>query len=310
MTHPRLDVYGLGQCCIDYLARIPAYPPPDSKCEVVELVVEGGGPVATALVALSRWGLSCAVVGVVGDDRFGSEIRESLAREGIDTTGLIVRESTDSQLAFAVAEPATGRRTIFWRRPTGQPPRADELDLARIGSARVLLTDGLFPEASIAAAGTARQAGAQVIVDAGSHRGGMLELARLADHFLASETFARSFAPGATAIEVCRRLAELGPSVVGVTLGARGWVALADGRELSGAAYPVDAVDTTGCGDAFHAGYAYGLLEGRPVERRLDLAAWVASRVALGLGGRAGLPRIRDYPEPAPTSAGGPAHRR
>jgi sulfofructose kinase len=304
VTSAQLDVYGLGQCCLDYLARIPGYPPPNSKCEIVELVVEGGGPVATALVALARWGMRCAVAGVIGGDRVADEIRDSLTREGVDASELLVRNDGASQFAFVVAEPGGGRRTIFWRRPTGLPPRADELDLDRIGSSRVLLTDGLFPDASIAAAAAAREAGAEVIVDAGSLRDGMLELAGLADHFLASETFARSFAPGASPTESCRRLAELGPAVAGVTLGDRGWVALADGLELRGAAYPVDAIDTTGCGDAFHAGYAFGLLQGWPVEHRLDLGAWVASRVALALGGRAGLPPIRDYPGPTATFLG------
>ncbi len=66
-----LDVFGLGQCCIDYLGSIPEFPPPNVKCEFCGLVEEGGGPVATALVALSRWGWRCTIAGVVGDDRFG-----------------------------------------------------------------------------------------------------------------------------------------------------------------------------------------------------------------------------------------------
>ena len=51
----------------------PAWPSLDSKCEFHGLVIQGGGPVATAVVALSRWGLSCHFAGVVGDDLSGGD---------------------------------------------------------------------------------------------------------------------------------------------------------------------------------------------------------------------------------------------
>jgi sugar/nucleoside kinase (ribokinase family) len=74
-------------------------------------------------------------------------------------------------------------------------------------------------------------------------------------------------------------------------------VALEDGRVIEGPAYPVNAIDTTGCGDVFHAGIAFGLLAGWDSIRSLDFAAWAASRVATKLGGRAGIPPREAYPE-------------
>jgi len=97
-------------------------------------------------------------------------------------------------------------------------------------------------------------------------------------------------------VGVCHRVAALGPNVVGVTLGSRGYVAVANGREIERPAYPVEAVDTTGCGDIFHAGYTYGLLRGWSVDERLDFAAWAASRVALALGGRTAIPSPGEWP--------------
>ena len=81
-------VYGLGQCSLDYLTTVAAYPAVDGKVEFDDLVVSGGGPVATAMVALSRWGISCAFAGVVGDDAFGTQTRASLADEDVDLKGL------------------------------------------------------------------------------------------------------------------------------------------------------------------------------------------------------------------------------
>jgi len=288
-------VFGLGQCSLDYLRRAASFPAPDSKCELADLAVQGGGPVATALVALSRWGVPCSFAGVVGGDGFGEAIARSLVSEGIDTAGLLRREGSSSQFAFIAVEEG-GRRTIFWRRPTGPPLSAGEVDMNLVARSRVLLTDGLFIEASIAAARRAREAGVDVVVDGGTLRKGMLGLARHSDHFICSETFARAMVGTDDAGEACRRIAALGPKVAGVTLGRRGYAAFFDGRHYEGPAYHVEAVDTTGCGDVFHAGYVYGLLQGWEVRKRLDFGAWAASRASLRLGGRAGIPPASTYP--------------
>jgi ribokinase len=291
------QVYGLGQCSLDYIGKVDNYPPPDVKCEFTDMVIEGGGPVATALVALARWGVSCAFAGVLGDDPFGAMIKASLDKEGIDTSGVLVRKGFDSQFAFIVAEPGLGRRTIFWRRPTGPPPEPDEIDHSIIRKAKVLHVDGLFTESCLAACKTAKEAGVQVVVDAGSLREGTLEIARVSDYFLASETFAEALVGEGRPLDACYKLAELGPRVVGVTTGPRGYVALEGGNIIERPAYPVEAVDTTGCGDVFHAGFTYGLIEGWKVDKCLDFAAWAAAEVSLELGGRAGIPPLEEVKE-------------
>jgi sulfofructose kinase len=293
MTEDRtFQIYGLGQCSLDYLGKVEGYPPPDVKCEFSDLTIEGGGPVATALVALSRWGISCTFSGVLGDDYFGELIRTSLDKEGVDTQGLLIRKGFASQFAFIVAEPGIARRTIFWRRPTGPPPTPGELNLKRIRTARIFHTDGLFPEASLAAATTARKAGVQVVVDAGTLREGMLELAQLSDCYIASAVFARALIGKDEPREACSRLAELGPRLVGVTLGSKGYIALESGKIISSIAYPVQAIDTTGCGDVFHAGFIYGLLRDWDSAKSFDFASWTAAQVSLRLGGRAGIPPL------------------
>src|SRR5512140_1176881 len=97
-------VTGIGQCSWDYLAGIDGYPEPDSKKEVATWQEEGGGPVATALVALARFGVACRFYGVVGDDGEGEKIRTSLVRAGIDIAGLRQRRAAVSQTAFITVE--------------------------------------------------------------------------------------------------------------------------------------------------------------------------------------------------------------
>jgi sulfofructose kinase len=289
------EVYGIGQCCIDYIVKIDQYPAPNTKHEFSEMLIQGGGPVATALVALARWGISCTFCGVIGNDEFGRKIQQSFDDEGIDTSGLIVREKGHSQFAFILAEPGTGRRTIFWRRPTCQFPKADELNYDHIRNSKVIHTDGLLMDASLAVSKAAKEAGIMVVVDAGSLREGMIELARYSDYFIASEKFSTQYINGTSPIETCQKLAELGPKLTAVTLGERGYVAFCQGKIIQEPAYDANPVDTTGCGDVFHAGFIYGLIQEWRMEKCLDFSAWAAAMCSLRLGGRDGIPSVQDW---------------
>jgi ribokinase len=295
MSEKPLDVYGLGQCAWDYIGQIEHYPDPDTKCEMSSLAMQGGGPVATALVALTRWGYSCSFCGVVGDDIIGEQIIDSLNEENVDTSQVIIRPGFDSQFAFIAAQENGGKRTIFWRRPTGQPVLPEELDYDMIRQARVLYTDGLFPEASLSAARIAKKSGTMVITDAGTLREGMLELAGYSDYFIVSESFAETLINENNPYQACEKLQRIGAGIVGVTLGSKGYLVLNHGAWIEGRAYQVNAIDTTGCGDLFHSGITLGFLKGWDLKKALDFSAWAAASVSQKLGGRAGIPTIKDF---------------
>lgn len=279
-NHSRMDVFGLGACVVDRIGIVDAFPDADTKCEADDWRVECGGPVATALVALSRWGRTCAFGGVVGDDAEGELIRADFEAESIDAAHLQVRPGAASQQAFIAVERATGRRKIYWRRPTGAPP-----ELA-CPSSRLFLTDGLFAGISARLATEA----AMTVVDAGTLRDGTRELLPVAEVVIASESFARAYVGADDPEGCCRKLREQGVRVAGVTLGDRGFVALVDGVFLSQPACSVNAVDTTGCGDLFHAGICEGILAGWDWPRTFEFANWAAGEAATAIGGRAGIP--------------------
>ncbi|MBW1712629.1 MAG: sugar kinase [Deltaproteobacteria bacterium] len=285
-----IEVVGLGQCCIDYLTLIEDYPSENQKIEFDRLLIQGGGPVATALVCLSRLGRRTALIGQVGDDAFGPLIRQGLVQEGVDVTHLQTVAKGGSQFAFILANPSRASRTIFWTRGSAGALQPKDLPAGLIKEARVLHLDGLMAEASLAAARLARQAKTAVVVDAGTLRPHSLKLAALVDHLLVSEVFAQAFAPGLPAEETVRKLKGLGPQTAVVSLGARGAVGW-DGRSLvRWPAYRVEAIDTTGAGDAFHGGYIHALLAGWDLKDRLRWASAVAALNCTALGGRTALP--------------------
>jgi len=295
MSEQSTDVYGLGACAWDLIGEVHTYPSIDTKCEMSSMIMQGGGPVANALVALRRWGYNCSICSVVGDDIFGNQIIDSLVEENLDISQVIIRKGFDSQHAFIAAVKDGGKRTIFWRRPTGPPTMPEEINYDMIRQARVFHTDGLFPAASIAAARIAKKTGTLVVTDAGTLREGMLELAKYSDYFIVSEIFAKALINENNPRKACIELQRLGPETVGVTLGSKGYLVLNHNNWIEGQAYQVESVDTTGCGDLFHAGVTLGALKGWDLKKTLDFSAWAAASVSKKLGGRAGIPSIDDY---------------
>ncbi|MBI5492502.1 MAG: sugar kinase [Deltaproteobacteria bacterium] len=285
-----MRVTGLGQCSLDHIAVLKRFPQEDTKEEALGLAMQGGGPVATALVALSRLGVKTSFIGMVSDDAIGAEIRRGLKAEGVDVKGLKVKKGGSSQAAFILVNPAKSSRTIIWKRPTVPPLGPKEIDLSLIRGSDLLLLDGLMAGASLEAARTARLLGIPVMLDAGRMRPGMMKLCSLADYIVASSEFAAGLGPGT--IEAIEKLSSYNPKAVTITLGKKGSVTSFNGKLFRQKAFKVKAVDTTGAGDVFHAGYIYGLLKNWAIEKTVEFASAFAALKCLKAGGRAGIPTL------------------
>ncbi len=292
-----MPVSGIGQCSLDYLALVDSYPEADTKKEVLEWQEQGGGPVATALVALARLGVRCRFHGVIGDDVAGDRIRQSLLREGIEVTGLVQREKTTSQLAFIVIETGTAKRTIFWKRPSGEPLRIQELATGFLDGSDLLLLDGLMTDVSMYAARKAKELNIPVMLDAGRMRPGMQELAQLSDYIVASEEFAKDLGLRLVEDALQAERKKLGARVLTITLGEKGSITVSGNEAFQTPAFGIDAVDTTGAGDVFHGGYIYGLLQDWCLKDTLIFASAVAAMKCRKIGGRAGIPRLDEVIE-------------
>jgi len=287
-----MHVTGLGQCSLDYLSLVEEYPKVNTKQEVIDWHEQGGGPVATALVTLTRLGISCSFCGITGDDEAGRKIRQSLEGEGIEVKGLLQRDDSSSQTAFIAVEKNTAKRTIFWRRPSGKALQPDELAGDFLCGSDLLLIDGLMMEASLAAVDRAREMHIPVLLDAGSARPGMFELARRCDYVVASEVFAEGLGWELTPQALLDESEALGVMALTVTRGEEGSLTAADGQIIRMPAFKVKAVDTTGAGDVFHGGYIFGLLQGWDIERVVRFASAVAAIKCRNIGGRTGIPRL------------------
>jgi len=289
-----MKVVGIGQCCLDYLAIVDSYPGIDSKKEVLVWEEQGGGPVATALVTLARLGADCVFYGIAGDDREGVWIKESLVAEGVDAHGLLMRGNSVSQAAFIAIEKMSGKRTIFWRRPSGKELAPEELEKGFLDGVSFLLLDGLMKEVSLHAAGLAKKKQVPVMLDAGRLRDGMIEIARLSDFVVASEEFARDLGYTGDAREFGKILLRHGLGLTTITLGNLGSITFSGDDIINVPAFRVETVDTTGAGDVFHGAYCYGILTGWDIESTVRFASAAAALKCRKLGGRAGIPTLEE----------------
>jgi len=288
------DVVGLGQCCVDYLGVVGQYPNINEKEEVKDLTIQGGGPVATAMVTLSRLGARTAFIGKISDDYFGDLIKESLSSEFVNIDNIVVEKGKISQFAFIAIEKETAKRTIFWSKATVTPLRPDEVNRNLISTTRVLHLDGLMKESSLEAAKYARNAGVTVVVDAGNMREGSFELMKMSDYFIASEDFARQYYNGNNPKAAALELLELGAKSVIITLGEKGSISVSKKSYFYQPAFKVKAVDTTGCGDVFHGAFIFGVLQRWDLNNTMRFASATAALKCRNVGGRMAIPDLRE----------------
>ena len=296
------DYIGLGFCSNDHLAVLP-FIPMDTKVRMISHAIMGGGPAANSTAGAAALGMSAAFVGTVGDDADGRMILEDFAKQNVDTSMVKIRKGATSAIAYLWIEEKTGARSCAWTREGLDELTADEIDPEAVAKAKVLHLDGHNAAGAIAAAKVAREAGVTVMYDAGTHRDGMNELLPLADLLICSEEFilkltgrdSKRTTTSDTEAAVREVYAKYRPKVCGATMGVRGSMCF-DGKDfVKCPAFHVEkVVDTTGCGDLFHTGFAVRWLDPHDLLECQRFGAAVSAIKCRGLSGR---------PPSAPTRA-------
>ena len=238
-----------------------------------------GGPAATIV---SAWGA----------DADGEEIEADLRALGLTCSPQLCRSAPRTGFAHVWIEEGTGRRSLVAYRPNGEaltPAVAREA----VADCDVLHTDGWPADAAVAACHTVKAAGGLVSVDLGASRK-PAELVNLADVLnLPAQSMVRLTGERDPAM-AARSLCERGPRLVTVTNGSQGcWYASRSAGGLQSGfvpAFPADAVDTCGAGDAFCGGLLFAVLEEMPPAAAVRFAAAAASLKVRGLGNRDALP--------------------
>jgi len=295
----RFDVIGIGNCTVDFLGIIPSFPRPDTKNKIIRFIQQGGGPVATALVALSRLGAKVSFIGKLGDNEFSRFVINDFIQEKVDISGVIKEEKAGPYLGFILIDKEKGSRTIYWTDQMVSPLRKEELSRDFITSSRILHFDEYNLPIAILAATWAKEEGIKTVLDAETpQKKELLPLIKLIDFLIVPEEFALGFSGKGNLKKAIEFFLKYGPEVVVITQGKKGSLTATKKKRFFQPTFNVPVVDTTGCGDVFHGGFIYGLLKNWPIEVISEFATAVASLKCEKLGGRAGCPsfqRVKDF---------------
>lgn len=292
MSDKKYLATGVGLCALDYICILEKFPGPEQKLEARHFSRQGGGPVPTALCAISQFGEKAAFIGKCGDDPEGIVVKGEIALFGVETAGMVLDNFSRTPRAFIWVDQSTGERTVVLDRTEISDLQPAELNREMLQDCRFLHLDGRESEAGIAAAKIAREAGAQVVLDAGSTREKIQDLLPLVDHMVVSKQFAEKFTgqqePGAGAMKLLAR----GFKSVAVTLGRFGAVCASGGDFFQQDAFEVEVIDTTGAGDVFHGAYIYGLGKGWDLPTVVEFSSAAAALKCKRIGGRQGIPSV------------------
>ncbi|MEA2203425.1 MAG: sulfofructose kinase [Blastocatellia bacterium] len=301
------DAVGFGLNAVDHLIVVPEYPAFDSKVRLTEYTRSAGGQTATAMVALQRLGMRTAYAGTFGSDDAGKFGLQTLKDEGVNLEYAKVVPDAGNQIAFIIIDERNGERTIIWDRDDRLAYDRDEAPTALATRGRVLHLDAHDPPACVQMALAARAAGVIVSLDVDNSYKGLPELLPLVDVLISSAEFPERLTGISDERNSLQEIkARFGCAIVGMTMGPRGSLVYCNDQFIESPAFPVPGVcrDTTGAGDAFHAGVIYGMLRGEDLESSLKIANAVAALKCRALGARTALPSVKELHEFIDTKGG------
>lgn len=280
-----MTIVVFGSINMDLVARTPRLPAPGETLTGHTFFTAPGGKGANQAVACARLGAPTRMVGRVGDDLFGEQLRASLRAAGVLDDDVLTTPGPSGVALIAVDDAAENTIVIV----PGANGAVGSDDMPRLeqalNGARVLLLQLETPLATVvAAARAARARGITVLLDPAPALPLPDELYALADILTPNESEAATLTgipvhDEQSAAAAARALLARGVRTVIIKLGARGALtADANGARLW-PAFTVTPVDTVAAGDAFNGGLAVALSEGRSFEEaiRWGLAAGALS---------------------------------
>ncbi|HEV7932830.1 MAG TPA: carbohydrate kinase family protein [Actinomadura sp.] len=284
-----LDVFLSGQIFMDMIfTGLPGLPPPGT-----ELVTDGlgsaPGGIANIAVAMSRLGLRVGLSTVFGDDMFGSYLWRTLSeQEGVDLSRSRRLPGWPTPVTVSLAYDSD-RSMITYTKPT---PPLDVLTTPPWARTCFVDIDRPVPEWAV----TMRRAGAKVFADVGwdpaeTWSTAVLDRLEHVDVFLPNAVEAMAYTRTSSPEDAVEALSARVPVVV-VKRGGRGAIAIdsTTGERAETDALPVVALDPTGAGDVFAAGFVFGTLAEWPLRQRLKFANLCAGLSVRHYSGSLGSP--------------------
>ena len=305
-------VLAVGVHVLDVHVRHVESIPEGSDGQIVDQIrMSPAGTAGGTAVVLSRLGAEVHSAGALGDDPLSGVLRDLLGQHGVDTSRLVTRHGTQTSASVLPVRP-NGDRPAWHCIGANGTFTLDDLDLTSLGEYDVVHLGGpefLGGDAAGELLKAAREAGATTSVDLlAPGDPDMLEWVAAClphvDHFLPNDEQLLGFTGKDDLAEAAQALLDRGVGTVAVTCGRHGALVASSAGVERVPAFEVDVVDTTGCGDAFSAGFLLGVAGGRTPAQAAVLGNATAAQVVTGVGTDAGtydLASVDDFAVRTPT---------
>ncbi len=291
------EVFVVGSINQDFVLQVERRPEPGETVTDARLATHNGGKGANQAAAAALLGVSVALLGRVGDDGFGEPLVRALAEKGVDTSLVGEAQDASTGTAFITVTP-DGENAITVAPGANRSLVPDDVDAAsaEIAEARVLVAQmEVPPEVVLRAVEVAAENGTRALVNLAPTRQVPREMLEKLDPLVVNEHEA-AFLLGERvegvegALGAAPELLALGPRSAVITVGAAGAV-FSDGESTVHVEAPkVDAVDTTGAGDAFVGALAAQLARDATLGEAVAYAARAGAAAVTKEGAQGALP--------------------
>lgn len=301
----RYDAAIIGLYILDILGRpVTEIPPRGEVAFIEEIRLTVAGTAGGTVVDAAKLGLGCLAVGAVGDDEKADFVLATLARHGVDTSAMQRLPGVPTSATILNVRPNGDRPALHVRGASDHfdvPPalydQVFDAPIVHLGGTGLLRR--LDGEPSRRLLAEAKRRGCTTTFDLIAATPETIvtvaPLLPFIDYFMPSIEEARDMSGRTTPEDCAAAFLDGGAACCVFTLGAEGaYYAHRDGTRLRVPAYPITVVDTTGCGDAFDAGFIAALHHGMDPETSMGFAQAAAALVAGGLGSDAGITSFDD----------------
>jgi sugar/nucleoside kinase (ribokinase family) len=310
-----MTVIALGVHVLDTLARpVEAIPEGDAGQLVEQIAMTAAGTAGGTALVLAKLGAHVRSAGAIGKDVPGDALLTLLARDGVDTSLLLRRADAPTSASVLPIRP-DGSRPAFHQIGANGTYGLDDVPWDAIAAATHLHLGGpefMGGEAAAKVLSFAREHSVTTSLDSlAPGDPDMLEWIAAAlphvDYLLPNDAQVLGWTGEVDLLAGCKALLARGVGCVAATAGSAGAIVVTADATCTVPAFDIEVVDTTGCGDAFSAGFLRGLALGEDPEGAAVLGCATAAFVAQGLGtdyGSYDLPAVQAFAASAPVRQG------
>jgi ribokinase len=291
-----MDFIGCGALNLDRLFKVQRITKGDEEVAIQDVKEQPGGSAANTIYALGKLGKKVGFIGSIGEDFESKMVLESLQSAGVDTSQISVKSKIRTGLVIGIVD-AAGERSLYIAPGANNQLEIQDINVEFLGHSEFLHLTSFVNEDQLkvqkkmvsSISGETKLSFSPGSLYAKMGLDAMSPIISRTHVIFINEVEATIFTGSDTYIEAAEDLIQNGCRIVVVTLGEKGCYINDGSQKVHIDAFTTDVLDTTGAGDAFCAGFLFGLSEGKDLSECGKIGNFMASKCISKIGARTGL---------------------